>query len=101
MSSLLLTIQYLLVHGGLPDFDDNMSIDYYCEEELLFGPHDFSIKHFDDTIIIVGHQPTRFITDEEPDMILDGMNNINVDCGLGFGGQLGVLCLETREKMYF
>ena len=29
---------YLLVHGGLPDFSDT-PIEYYDEAEMLFGPH--------------------------------------------------------------
>lgn len=92
---------YLLVHAGLPDFNNVMDIDFYSEEELLFGPHDFSIKHFDDTIIIVGHQPTRFIAGAEPDEIYKSNDSISIDCGLGFGGKLGVLCLDTDEELYF
>ena len=92
--------KYLLVHGGLPDFSD-MDIDFYSEEELLFGPHDFSINHFDETIIIVGHQPTRFISGAEADEIFKSNDSIAIDCGLGFGGQLGVICLETGEELYF
>ncbi|MFV0400964.1 MAG: metallophosphoesterase [Oscillospiraceae bacterium] len=92
--------KHLLVHGGLPDFSD-VDIDFYSEEELLFGPHDFSINHFDETIIIVGHQPTRFISGAEADEIFKSNDSIAIDCGLGFGGQLGVICLETGEELYF
>ncbi len=35
---------HILVHGGLPDFSD-MPLEYYDENELLFGPHDFFIDH--------------------------------------------------------
>lgn len=94
------TQKYLLVHAGLPDFSD-LDIDFYSEEEMLFGPHDLSINHFEDTIIIVGHQPTRFISGAEPDEIFKCNDTIAIDCGLGFGGKLGVLCLETGEEMYF
>lgn len=92
--------KYLLVHAGLPDFS-NMDLDFYSEEELLFGVHDYSEKHFDETITIVGHLPTRFISGAEPDQIYREGDSINVDCGAGFGGQLGVLCLETNEEFYF
>lgn len=93
--------KYMLVHAGLPDFEDKLDIEYYTEEELLFGAHDFDIDHFDDTIIIVGHVPTRFINAAEPDKIFRKNDSIGIDCGLGFGGQLGVLCLETGEEFYF
>lgn len=79
----------------------DMDIKYYSKEELLFGPHDYTIKHWEDTIIIVGHQPTRFIFGAEPDKIFKLKDSIALDCGCGFGGQLGVLCLETGEEMYF
>ena len=92
--------KYLLVHAGLPDFNSVMDMDFYTEDELLFGPHDFSINHFNDTIVIVGHLPTRFIPGAEPDEIFKSKDSIAIDCGLGFGGKLGVICLETGEELY-
>lgn len=92
---------YILVHAGLPDFC-GMSPAYYEENDLLFGPHDFFINHYrDGSKIIVGHLPTRFISGAEPDRIYHINDTIAIDCGCGFGGQLGVLCLDTMEEMYF
>lgn len=92
--------RYLLVHAGLPEFS-NIDINLYSEEELLFGPHDFSINHYDNTFIIVGHIPTRFIKGAVMDRIYTFNDSICLDCGLGFGGQLGVLCLDTGTELYF
>jgi serine/threonine protein phosphatase 1 len=92
---------YILVHGGLPDFDEVGDLDYYSVNELLLGPHDFTVDHFDDKIIIVGHLPTHFIPGSDSDEIFRSHDSIGIDCGLGFGGQLGVLCLDTGEEMYF
>lgn len=92
---------YLLVHGGLPDFSD-MPIEYYDEAELLFGPHNFDEQHYADTTVIVGHLPTRFIHGAEPYSIFRSGDSIAIDCGCGMqGGRLGVLCLETDEEIYF
>ena len=92
---------FLLVHGGLPDFSD-MPIEYYDEAELLFGPHNFGEKHYDNITVIVGHLPTRFIHGAEPDIIFRKGDSIAIDCGCGMqGGRLGVLCLETDEEFYF
>lgn len=91
---------YLLVHAGLPDFS-GMPIEWYEEDDILFGPHDFDETHYEDTTIIVGHVPTRFITGATPDKIFRKNDTIAVDCGLGFGGQLGVLCLDNDEEFYF
>ena len=94
-------INYILVHAGLPDFED-APIEYYEESDLLFGTHDFEINHYDDnTKIVVGHVPTKFIRGAEPHKIYHINDTIAIDCGCGFGGELGVLCLNTMEEMYF
>ena len=93
--------EYFLVHSGLPDFSEHGDIEFYSGEELLFGEHDFTERHIDNTTVIVGHVPTRFISGAEPDKIFRCGDSIAIDCGLGFGGQLGVLCLETGEEFYF
>lgn len=50
----------------------------------------------------MGHLPTRFINGAELDRIFKSKGSIAIDCGLGFGWQLGVLCLETvEEELYF
>ena len=91
---------YLLVHAGLPDFS-NIPIEWYEENDLLFGPHDYDETHYEDTTVIVGHVPTRFIHGAIPDEIYRQNDTIAIDCGCGFGGQLGVLCLDTNEEFYF
>lgn len=92
---------YLLVHAGLPDFEEKYDLEYYTEEELLFGEHDFDINHFEDRTVVVGHVPTRFLNGAEPDEIFRINDSICIDCGLGFGGKIGVLCLDTDEEFYF
>ena len=90
-----------MVHAGLPDFSE-MPIEYYDEKELLFGPHDFYTNHYGDgSKIIVGHVPTKFIDGATPHEIFHINDTIAIDCGCGFGGQLGVICLNTMEEMYF
>lgn len=93
--------KYLLVHAGLFEFSVDLLMDFYSAEELLYDTHHYHHKYFDDKIIIVGHKPTRFITGAEPDRIYRSHNNIAIDCGCGFGGNLGVLCLDTGEEFYF
>lgn len=92
---------YILVHAGLPDFKGTpISIEHLDEDDLLVGYHDYNVQHYPNTTII-GHKPTRTILDAEPDKIYRKGDTINVDCGLGFGGQLGVLCLDTDKEYYF
>lgn len=94
--------EYILVHAGLSDFKGTpIPIEYLDEDDLLIGYHDYNVQHYPNTTIIIGHQPTRTILDAQPDRIYRKGDTINVDCGLGFGGQLGVLCLDTNEEYYF
>lgn len=93
---------YILVHAGLPDFNGTpIPIEYLDEDDLLIGYHDYNVQHYPNTTIVIGHQPTRTIIDAQPDKIYRKGDTINVDCGLGFGGQLGVLCLDTNKEYYF
>lgn len=91
---------YILVHAELTDFD-GLPIEYLAEDDLLLGYHNYDITHYPNKTLIIGHQPTRFIPDAEPDKIYRKGDTINVDCGLGYGGQLGVLCLDTNKEYYF
>ncbi len=95
-------VKYIMVHGGLPAFS-KMDLDYYEEDELLFGPHDYNQNHYNDANIkiIVGHTPTSNIDGAEPNKINYLEDTIAIDCGCGFGGKLGVLCLETMVENYF
>lgn len=91
---------YLLVHGGISTDDVDTPIDFFEPTDLIFGPHDFDID-YEYATIIVGHLPTRFIEGAEPDFIYHNKDSICVDCGLGFGGRLGVLCLDNMQEYYF
>lgn len=37
---------------------------------------------------------------ENCDKIYRGNNHVAIDCGCGFGGKLGCICLETMEEFY-
>lgn len=94
--------EYILVHAGIPDFNGTpIPIEHLDEDDLLVGYHDYNVQHYPNTTIIIGHQPTRTILDAQPNRIYRKGDTINVDCGLGFGGQIGVLCLDTNEEYYF
>ncbi len=93
--------KYILVHAGLPDYNNYMEMEFFTKTELLFGPHDFTATHFEDTIVVVGHKPTCYIQGAVAHQIYKSNDSIAIDCGPGFGGQLGVLCLDTGEELYY
>ena len=80
---------YILVHAGLMHTD--VRTDQLRVEECVFASTPLTFK---DKILVCGHTPT------ESGFIEFGKGQIHIDCGCVFGGQLGVLCLDTLETFY-
>lgn len=54
-----------------------------------------------DAVLITGHTPSRFIDDNpKPDNIWRDGEHWHIDCGCGYGGRLGAVCLDTGEEFY-
>lgn len=90
---------FVLVHAGLAHFRPDKDLDEYELSDFLLTRPDLNSAFFPDRILIFGHTPTRLLGSPE-DAILRRGNLIAVDCGCGFGGRLGGLCLETQEEFY-
>lgn len=92
---------FVLLHASLDNFDPNRPLEDYELHELIFGRPEYCLTYYPDKYLVTGHTPTRFIEDNpHPDHIYQANNHIALDCGSGYGGQLGALCLETGEKFY-
>lgn len=89
--------EFFMVHAKAPE--DMEYLEYMAPEEVLFGGHDY-YRDWGCTVI-VGHRPTNSLNEDREYRIYRKGSSIDVDCGLGFGGRLGVLCLETMREMYF
>lgn len=99
-----LTVQgreYIMAHASVPsECTSKEDIEFYADEDtLLWGDHEYCDRG--DLICVVGHVPTRNIAGAEPDRIYHDKGNFDLDCGVCFGGKLGVLCLDTMEEYYF
>ena len=91
--------EYILVHAGIRDFEPDIDLDSLDLEDFISEPLDLTRKHYDDKIIIVGHNPTT--EDNGGDgKIFYGNGSIDIDCGAGRGGRLACLCLENRKEFY-
>ncbi len=95
---------YLLTHAGLDHFALDKSLENYELTDFLFcrpGPEQ---EFYPDRYLVYGHTPTRMLRQQmgvEPtDNILCRGTQIAIDCGCGFGIQLGCLCLDTGEEFY-
>ena len=90
---------YLLVHAGIVDFEDDLDLDILAPEDFFSESLDLTAKHYENKTIIVGHEPT---TEENGGngKIFYGNGSIDIDCGHMRGGKLGCLCLETGREYY-
>ena len=104
---------FVLVHAGLMNFEEERPLEDYDVSEVLFYRIDPNKTYFKDKYLITGHTPTcliraieevetlgTFKTTKENGTIYKNGKNIAIDCGSGYGGQLGCICLDTLEEFY-
>lgn len=92
---------YVIVHAGLDHFAPERPLEDYGLHELIFQSPDYETVYFPDKYLVTGHLPTRVIEgNPRPDRIYRENRHIALDCGAGFGGQIGAICLETGEEYY-
>ena len=95
---------FLLVHAGLENFSPDKPLEEYELQDFLFSRPKPDQVYFEDRYLVYGHTPARLLRGQlgEPlsDRILRRGRQIAVDCGCGFGGMLGCLCLDTLEEFY-
>lgn len=71
----------------------------YALYEVIFRRPDYARTYFPDKFLVTGRAPTRSIPgNPRPDHIWRGNNHIAIDCGCGYGGALGAVCLDTGEE---
>ena len=94
---------FILTHAGLDNYLPDKPLDEYELEDFVFGRQiDMNeIYYYPDKTLVYGHTPTQLIPgNRRPGYIYKGGGQIDIDCGCGFGGQLGCLCLDTMEEFY-
>lgn len=104
---------FILVHAGLDNFSQDRLLRDYDISELIFKSPDYNKEYYKNAYLVTGHLPTREIRarlqgrhaeDMEPDELSDEILKMNghiaIDCGCGFGGKLGCICLDTLEEFY-
>lgn len=93
---------YLLVHGGLGNYDPEKDIEDYSLKELIWDRAEYDISYFEDVYVVTGHTPTQEISGNlRPGYIFRGNNHIAIDCGCNRpDGRLGAICLDTGEEFY-
>ncbi len=89
---------FVLVHAGIGRFAPDKPLEEYDLTDFLFGAPERDAVYYPEKTVILGHTPTRLLGGQ--DRILSWGGVIDIDCGCGFDGALGCLCLETLEEFY-
>lgn len=95
---------FVLTHAGLDHFVPEKPLEDYALEDFLFCRPRPSEGFWPDRHLVFGHTPTRLLRAQmgKPlsDDILFWGQQIAIDCGCGFDGKLGCICLDTMEVFY-
>lgn len=92
--------KFILVHGGLIDFEEMKPLKDYDIHSLVWGRCDYKKQYYPDKYLVTGHTPTHNIDKEYMGKIYKKNNHIAIDCGVVHGGRLGCVCLDTLEEFY-
>lgn len=91
---------FVLVHGGIDNFDEEKSLDDYCEEDFALSQADYGRIYFSDSYLVTGHTPTALIDKTLAGKVYAKKRHLALDCGVSFGGKLAAVCLE-KLKVYY
>lgn len=91
---------YLLVHGGLGNFDPSRSLEEYDPEELLLQRPGLQDRYFEDATVIFGHTPTAFYGMEYQGRMLRTDTWLDIDTGAAMGNSPMLLRLGDEREFY-
>lgn len=92
--------EYILLHGGLKDFNPDKDIDSYRLLDIVWEKPDYNKVYFHNKVIVSGHTPTVVIDSAKAGLIIKKNNHIAIDCGCVYGYSLGCLCLDDDKEYY-
>lgn len=93
--------RFVIVHAGLDNFSYERSLEDYELYELIFHAPCYDQVYFKDAYLVTGHLPTKVIEgNTRPNQIYIKNNHIAIDCGAGYDGCVGCICLDTLEEFY-
>jgi len=88
-------------NGGIVNFEPDKSVEEYKLFDLITYSPDYGKVYFPDKYLVTGHLPTSAIAgNPNPHRIYRTNRHIAIDCGAGYGGQIGAICLDTGVEYY-
>ncbi len=94
--------KYILVHGGLGNFDKSKRLEDYTPEELLWSRPLLSTEYSpSEYTVIVGHTPTVAYSEIYRNRMIKTDSFWNIDTGAASeDGKPMLLCLDTLKEYY-
>ena len=91
---------FVLVHGGLENFDPKKKLSEYTADELIWCWPEITDEYFDDVTTVFGHTPTMSYGEEYKGKILRTRTWIDVDVGVPYGNPPALLRLDDLQEFY-
>lgn len=91
---------FLLVHGGLDNYDPEKHIDEYTENEILWARPKPDERYSEKYTTILGHTPTGYYGSEYRGRIFKTDTWINIDTGAASGLAPCLLRLDDMTEFY-
>ena len=93
---------YILVHSGLGNYSENKRLKDYSEQELLWNRNSLNtVYNSNKYIVILGHTPTSFYSEEFKNRMIkaDGWWDIDTGAASEDGAPM-LLCLDDLKEYY-
>ena len=91
---------FILVHGGLDEFDKNKKLTEYTSDEFLWAWPEYDDEYFEDITTVFGHTPTIYYDRDIKGRILHRPTWIDIDVGTAYGNEPALLRLDDMKEVY-
>lgn len=92
--------KFVLVHGGLGNFDPAKPLEDYDVMDLVWARPSLDTQYYEDATVIFGHTPTIYYGEEYKDRAIKTDSWICIDTGVSFGHHPMLLRLDDMKEFY-
>ena len=92
--------RFVLVHGGLKDFDPQRPLSGYARHDLVWERPKLETEYYSDALTVFGHTPTKYYGEEHAGKVLKTRTWINIDAGAASRMPPALLRLDDLEVFY-
>lgn len=90
---------FVLVHAGIRNFDEEKDLDEYEEEDFVFEKADYSRVYFKSKFLVTGHTPTEEIGAKDG-KVFSAKRHLAINSAENSNGRLSAVCLDNMKVYY-